>query len=415
MNVICLVVDGLRAAALGAYGNTWIATPHLDRLAAEAFLFDQAVIESPRLEDFCRASWQGLHPLVPQEESESLDPTLPQILAAAGIRPVLLTDERAVASHAAARGFSDIVRVEPAGEARIADTIDETHLARFFAAATDWLTTAHKPFLLWLHTRGMAEPWDAPLEFRNQYADEEDPEPPDLAEVPSEFLPEDHDPDELLGIAQAYAGQVSLVDLCVGGLLDWLTESPLASDTLLVLVSPRGFPLGEHGRVGPCDEALYGELVHVPFLLRFPDGMAAACRSQALVEPADLGSTLLDWLGLSASPFSGWGKSLLPIARDECETVRDHLCIAGGPHEVAIRTPAWFLRDAGWRLPDHGGQPPELFLKPDDRFEVNEVSDRCPGVADGLIQAIHGFVHAARANHPARIAPLDESLVTGLE
>ena len=30
------------------------------------------------------------------------------------------------------------------------------------------------------------------------------------------------------------------------------------------VTSPRGFPLGEHRRIGECDQALYGELLHVP-------------------------------------------------------------------------------------------------------------------------------------------------------
>ena len=39
-NVICLVIDGLQPAFLGAYGNTWIATPQFDHLAAESFVCD---------------------------------------------------------------------------------------------------------------------------------------------------------------------------------------------------------------------------------------------------------------------------------------------------------------------------------------------------------------------------------------
>ena len=42
-NVICVVIDGLQPAFLGAYGNTWIATPDLDRLAAESFVCDTAL------------------------------------------------------------------------------------------------------------------------------------------------------------------------------------------------------------------------------------------------------------------------------------------------------------------------------------------------------------------------------------
>ena len=35
-NAVVLVVDGLGAAMLGAYGNTWFETPNLDRLAARS-------------------------------------------------------------------------------------------------------------------------------------------------------------------------------------------------------------------------------------------------------------------------------------------------------------------------------------------------------------------------------------------
>src|SRR5450631_2456953 len=40
MNVIVVVCNGLHLGFLGAYGNGWIETPHLDRLAAEGVVFD---------------------------------------------------------------------------------------------------------------------------------------------------------------------------------------------------------------------------------------------------------------------------------------------------------------------------------------------------------------------------------------
>ena len=54
---------------------------------------------------------------------------------------------------------------------------------------------------------------------------------------------------ELLGIRQAYAAQVAVVDACVEALRDALGESGRAGDTLLIVLSARGFPLGVHGVV----------------------------------------------------------------------------------------------------------------------------------------------------------------------
>jgi len=46
MKVIYLMADTLRRDHLGTYGNKWIHTPNLDRLAAGAAMFDRAYIGS---------------------------------------------------------------------------------------------------------------------------------------------------------------------------------------------------------------------------------------------------------------------------------------------------------------------------------------------------------------------------------
>ncbi len=144
------------------------------------------------------------------------------------------------------------------------------------------------PFMFWLHVGSLGRVWDAPLEFRNQYSDEDDPPLPESPLVPNEILAADFDPDLLLGFTHSYAGQVTLLDLCLGSLLESLAATSLGRNMLTTVLSARGFPLGEHGRVGACDDALYGELTQIPWLLRFPDGSGAAERTQALVQPADL-------------------------------------------------------------------------------------------------------------------------------
>ncbi len=195
----------------------------------------------------------------------------------------------------------------------------------------------------------MGGPWDAPYELRRGYADEEDPPPPEFVAPPCRRLPHDYDPDELLGIAQAYAGQVSLWDTCLAALVDDFRAGPLAANTLLVLLSPRGYPLGEHLSLGPFDHALYNEHIQIPWLLRFPDGLGALARSQALVVPADLPATLAEWLGWPPAGFAAASHSLLPLARWQARTVRECVILRSGPQDWAVRTPAWHLliRGAG--------------------------------------------------------------------
>ena len=96
---------------------------------------------------------------------------------------------------------------------------------------------------------------------------------------------EDYDPDELLGYTQAYAGQVSALDECLAWTAGLVAERPWAASTLLAVVGSRGLALGEHRRVGCWDEALCGELLHVPMVRAIADGTGRG-RSQPGAGPA---------------------------------------------------------------------------------------------------------------------------------
>ncbi|MCH8924255.1 MAG: sulfatase-like hydrolase/transferase [Planctomycetes bacterium] len=411
---VILVIDRLQPGQLGAYGNTWVHTPEIDALAAEAFLFDQAHVDCPHLAAVYRAYWQGLHALVPEVGGASR-PTLPGLLHAQGIATLLLTDEPEVADHPLAGQFDELIRLEPSTATTgtgttAANTVEQTHFARFFATATELLEQIDRPSLVWLHTRGMNAPWDAPAEYRNQYADEDDPRPPSLARVPELTLDEAADPDELMGIVQAYAGQVALLDECIGGLLEAIDQSPLGKQALFSLLSARGMALGEHGRVGPMDRRLYGELVHAAWLMRFPDASGAAARTAALVRPDDLPATLLSWWQLDATSLGGTGTNLMPLVSGHRSGPRDRICMTDGSGERAIRTPGWHLRF-------EAADPPsaELFVKPDDLWEVNEVSDRCADMVEGLIDAYRQFERANQAGPTDDVPPLEEILLHGPE
>jgi hypothetical protein len=170
---------------------------------------------------------------------------------------------------------------------------------------------------------------------------------------------------------------------------------------LLVLLSARGFPLGLHRRIGACDDALYGELAQLVWMMRFPDRSGALARSQALVQPFHLPGTLLEWLELDQAQLaSGDAPSLLPLVRGEADALGDRVLMISH-HERAIRTPAWHLR-----RPESG--PPELYTKPSDRWEVNEVSKILPDVVVGLQQALDELLAAGPS---AALEPLADVLV----
>jgi arylsulfatase A-like enzyme len=398
-NVICLVVDRLQAAQVGAYGNTWVHTPQLDRLAAESFLFDRALADTLEVDRLYRGLWRG-RPAIWPDETASGGSSLPALAAATGMETVLLTDDPAIEALGAAAGFASHTLLASQEPDHLADEIEDTQAAQFVGAAGELLGTLRQPFFLWLHARGLGGAWEAPYALRQQYADEEDPAPPDFVLPPCRQLPTDYDPDELLGIAHAYAGQVSLWDTCLGALVDEFRASPLAASTLLVVLSPRGYPLGEHLGVGPIDHTLYNEHVQIPWLLRLPDGLGALARSQALVVPADLPQTLADWLGWPADSFPA-AHSLLPLVRLQKRNLRECVILGSGAHDWAVRTPAWHLRASG----ADETRRVELYSKPSDRFEVNDIADRAPDVVAGLLDVL-AKAQAAPTTEPAGLDSL---------
>jgi arylsulfatase A-like enzyme len=411
-SAICLVVDRLHAGYLGCYGNTWIATPAFNRLAAEAFVFDQALIDSSSLEQLYRGYWWGTQAVEPP--STAPQDSLMRRLAAAGVHTALITDEPQLALGPLAGEVQELLHVATPENIGNAQTLDETRLAALFAAVIEWLAAAQQPFCLWVHLGSLGTAWDAPLELRNHYADPDEPLPPELVAPPRLVLDEDYDPDELLGYSQAYAGQVSALDECLGGLLDWIAEQPWSASTLLTMLGARGLALGEHRRVGCWDEALGGELLHVPWFVRMPDGTGRAARSQALIEPDDLAMTLSEWWQLPQPALGGpLARSLLPLVRDEVTAVRDRICIAGASGQRAIRTPGWFLRWAG-SVPVPGDDPAAshwLYAKPDDRFEMNDVADRCPDIVEALERGWNELVEAARTGSSSPLTALPAELL----
>lgn len=401
-NAIVLVVDRWGAGYLGPYGNTWIETPCSNRLAARSALFEWALADALDLPTVYRSYWHSQHALCrPPRPSRGL----PAALAAAGINAVLVTDEPLVADLPGAESFAERIVLAPAAANEPVAEVFQTQMAQLFASAASQLERLAEPFLLWIHSRGMGGVWDAPLEWRNTFADEDDPPPPELVVPPVQRSDSAGDPDELLGYQHAYAGQVALLDECLGGLLETAEARADWDRTLFALTSPRGYPLGEHRVVGPCDATVYEEQVHVPCLIRLPHDRHAGVRCQELVQPPDLGATFREALQLASAEPPRWGQSLLPLLDVEPPPGRDRAATVT-PAAQALRTPAWLLVR-------HGEERSEVYVKPDDRWEANEVANRCPEVVEQLERAWDEFEQAAQSAPGAPLPPVSDLLRQG--
>ena len=109
---------------------------------------------------------------------------------------------------------------------------------------------------------------------------------------------------------QDYLGCISSVDDNVGRVLDYLEESGLAENTIVVYTSDQGFYLGEHGWFDK--RFIYDESFKTPLLVRWPGKVAPGSVSTEMVQNLDFAQTLLDAADIPA-PGDMQGESILPL------------------------------------------------------------------------------------------------------
>ena len=119
---------------------------------------------------------------------------------------------------------------------------------------------------------------------------------------------------------QDYLGCIAAVDDGVGRVLDYLDESGLAENTIVVYTSDQGFYLGEHGWFDK--RFIYDESFKTPLLVRWPGIIEPGTRNTQMVQNLDFAQTFLDAAGIN-QPSDMQGESLVPLFKGETQDFRD--------------------------------------------------------------------------------------------
>lgn len=109
---------------------------------------------------------------------------------------------------------------------------------------------------------------------------------------------------------QDYLACISSVDDNVGRVLDYLDDSGLADNTIVVYTSDQGFYLGEHGWFDK--RFIYNESFKTPLLIRWPEVIKPGSVNEEMVQNLDFAETFLDAAGLQI-PDDMQGESLMPL------------------------------------------------------------------------------------------------------
>jgi arylsulfatase A-like enzyme len=172
-----------------------------------------------------------------------------------------------------------------------------------------------------------------------------------------------------------YLRCVKSVDDGVGRVLDYLDESGLADNTVVIYASDQGWYLGEHGWYDK--RWMYEESLKTPLMVRWPGQVKSGSVNDDIVSNLDFAETFLAIAGVDI-PGDMQGRSLVPILKGEtpsdwrqqfyyhyyenpgAHNVARHYGITNGRHKLIHFYALEGQRLDDWELFDLESDPNEL-------------------------------------------------------
>jgi len=291
--VVLVSIDTLRPDRLGAYGHSRATSPHLDALAREGVLFEQAMAPSPWTLPSHGSLLTGRYPRGHGLKSADAVlpaglPTLAEQLGRAGFATAGFVNSAYLSQrHGLHRGF-DVFRYVPESVERVRPMTFVTDLG------LEWLSEAPAGRrFLFLHYYDVHSDYRSLPEFEARFvAPYEGPFDGSTAQLlrlrRDELVVRDADVAHLL---DRYDAGVAQMDREIGRLLAALRGRPEWERTLLVVTSDHGEEFHEHGGF-LHGRTQYQEVLAVPLLVRGP-GLPAGRRISEPVSLVDVVPTLL--------------------------------------------------------------------------------------------------------------------------
>jgi len=209
--------------------------------------------------------------------------------------------------------------------------------------SVDWLKkrNTEKPFMLMTHFKATHEPFDYPKRHETLNEGIEFPEPANLYDfdpqtngrsfigqklwilgdrwVQDSKKPADKrrypgPPFSLEGLDEQAARKKTYqkfigdflksgaaIDDNIGKILDYLEQSGLAENTIVIYTADQGYFLGEHGFFDK--RMIYEQALQMPFVIRYPKEIQAGSRIQDMILNIDFPALFADYAGIEKPPY----------------------------------------------------------------------------------------------------------------
>ncbi len=335
-SVVLIVVDTLRADALGPEACDTASTPNMCSLANDSIVFRDAISPASWTIPAMASIMTGVSPDfhgVGGPMRECAFPTLASFLrqsdyhTQAVIGNGILSNADKPRSKTDGEIFSDgFVDYN----AYSANRLGESLAARFWEVVDpDFVTggnteaitrlamdsldaNSENPFFLWWLLYDPHTPYAPPKEFRDRISS---PQPgqiyfhDELVRTGERMVP----PEQRVWIQELYQAEIRFLDRAVGDFLQKMRSLGIYDDSLIIFTSDHGEEFWEHEKWGH-GHSVYDELLRVPLLIKLP-GSATTGTIESTVPTQALLPTILDLCGIPYDPQPGWLPSLAPLCR----------------------------------------------------------------------------------------------------
>lgn len=373
-NIILIMTDQQRGDCIGAMGNPYIHTPHLDSLAGDGLLFTNAYTSVPSSTPARSVLLTGMAPwhngmVGYGTVARSYKYEMPRMLDEAGYKTFAI-GKLHYAPQRNLHGYSGAL-LDESGRVHTPDF--ESDYRKWFreeapgmnpdTTGIGWNDHTGKVYLLqerlhptaWTGDQAVDyiknydesrplflkvsfarphSPYDPPQRFYDMYKDGEVPAPyksdwsrafADRPNVPDASFG-DFGVEHALDSRRYYYGAVTFIDEKIGEIIQALKDKGMYDNSLIVFISDHGDMLGDHNHWRKTYP--YEGSSHIPFIMKLPHGFrsvyGAGSKMGQVVELRDVLPTFLEAAGVKV-PEDMDGRSLLTLCANKDARWRDYI------------------------------------------------------------------------------------------
>lgn len=421
-NLLLVIIDSVRADALGSYGRRNAHTPNLDALARESLRFTecypesfptgparatifggsrlfpfrdwkapsdmpgtpgwQAVPDENLISTLRRAGyWTGYAvdtPWVMVGSQQPFQRDFDRFVPIKGQTGTVTADQSRISDAELAKWVAPKIIDSSSGQKMrqyLANQLDrkseDDYLpARVFTEGMRLLeegSKSRRPFAIAIDCFDPHEPWDPPARYIELHGGSVERSWQPGTVLNGTAKSNGLAPADVKQMKALYYAELTMADRWFGNFMQRFHELGLERDTIVMFLSDHGFLLGERGYVAKFATQLHPELIHVPMLLRHPEGRGARRSTDYYSQTEDVAATLLAATGIKQPEWMD-GVNLLPLTEGrQPKKRRDYVT---GSYSSVV-----FARDRNWSyMSDNQNTRPSLFNTRRDSRELRNVA-----------------------------------------